>query len=373
VKPTLRKPLLAFHTWVGLTAGLVFVVVALSGTALIFRSALERRLDPHRFIVAPADRRLPLDDLVARAKAAHPEATFLSVRFYGDPTMPFMALFSDKTYVHLNPHTGESLGVRQRYGEGFGWIEGLHKYIRLEPEIGENVNGALAFVFGGLMLAGLVLWWPATRRALRAGLTLNPKLSGRPWRLNLHKTIAIYALPVLLFSAGTGIPIAFDSTRVVLDLITGSKRDLPPAPLPHPAPGFAGFEAINRRIESLMPHARETYIALPRQGMVIAYAIAADAPNPNARSYVWLEAGTAKLVRYAPYARTSAGYRLYYWLLSLHTAVAGGSAVMLILLAATLSVPVLAWTGVASYLRRRAQRAGHAARSTAPAELATDR
>jgi len=46
---------------------------------------------------------------------------------------------------------------------------------------------------------------------------------------------------------------------------------------------------------------------------------------------------------------------------------------MLILLGATLSVPVLAWTGGASYLRRRAQRAAHATRSAAPATLSADR
>jgi vanillate O-demethylase ferredoxin subunit len=356
MKPALRKPLLALHTWLGLTVGLVLLVVALSGTALIFRSQLERRLDPHRFIVEAAATRLPLDDLIARAKAFHPGATFLSVRFYGDPTMPFMALFSDKIYVHVNPHTGAVLGTRERYGEGFGWIEGLHKYIRLDPEIGENVNGAFAFVFIGLFLAGLVLWWPATRRALKAGLTLNPGLSGRPWRLNLHKTFGAYAALLLLFSAASGVPISFDSTRIVLDLITGSKRDLPPPPPAKPAPVFAGFDAVNRQIERLMPRARETYIALPKAGLAVGYAIAADAPHPNARSYVWVDAGSAALVRYAPYAQTSRGYRLYYWLLSLHTAVTGGPLVAGLLILSTLSVPVLAFTGVSSYLRRKAQR-----------------
>jgi vanillate O-demethylase ferredoxin subunit len=367
MKPTLRKPLLTLHTWLGLTVGVPLLVVALSGTVLIFRSALERKLDPHRFIVAAGATRLPLDELVARAKAAHPGADFLSVRFYGDPTMPFMALFSDKVYVHLNPHTGEFLGARQRYGEGFGWVEGLHKYIRLDPEIGENVNGALAFLFIGLFAAGLVLWWPATRRALKAGLTLNPALKGRPWRLNLHKTFGAYAALLLLFSAATGVPISFDSTRVVLDLITGSKRDLPPKPPAQPAKTFAGFEAVERQIEGLMPGARETYIALPKNGLAVGYAIAADAPHPNARSYVWVDAGTAALVRYAPYAHTSPGYRLYYWLLSLHTAVAGGYLMQFVLMLSTLSVPVLAFTGVSSYLRRRAQ---HTARGLKPAAAA---
>jgi len=354
MKPALRTPLLTFHLWTGITVGLVFMTVALSGAALIFRGKLERALDPQRFIVEAGGQRLAIDDLVARAKAAHPGPEFLSVRFWTDPTMPVTALFSDKQYVHLNPYTGAFLGARQRYGEGFGWIEGLHKYLRLDPDLGENVNGTFAFIFVALLGTGVVLWWPATRRALVAGLTFNRKLSGRPWSLNLHKTIGAYAAVVLLFSALSGIPISFESTRSVLDLITFSRRDeLPVAPV-GPTPPFAGFDAVERQLNYLMPNATETYIPLPKKGIIAAYAIAADAPQPNARSYVYLDPAAA-VVRYAPFAQASAGYRLYYWMLSLHTAVTGGIAVQLLLLFATLSVPVLAWTGIASYLRRKSR------------------
>ena len=353
MKPALRTPLLTLHLWVGITVGLVFITVALSGAALIFRGKLERTLDPKRFIVEAAPTRLPIDELVARATASHPSAEFISVRFYRDPTMPFMALFTDKQYVHVNPHTGEVLGARQRYGEGFGWIEGLHKYLLLEPKLGENVNGTFAFIFVALLGTGVILWWPATRRALVAGLTLNRKLSGRPWNLNLHKTVGIYVALVLLYSATSGIPISFESTRAVLDAITFSKRDEAPTVPAAAAPEkFAGFDAVQREMEKLLPGATETYIPLPKKGLVAAYGIAAAAPHGNARSYVYLDA-SATVVRSAPYAETSLGYRLYYWMLSLHTAVAGGLVWQLVLLGGTLCVPLLAWTGIASYLRRK--------------------
>ena len=354
MKPALRTPLLTLHLWIGITVGVVFMVVALSGAVLIFRTKLERTLDPRRFIVAPGAVRLSPDELVARARAAHPASEFLSVRYYGDPTMPFLAYFSNKDYVHVNPYTGEILGTRPRYGEGFGWVEGLHKYLMLEPSVGENVNGTFAFIFIGLMLTGIVLWWPVTRKALKAGLTLNPKLSGRPWNLNLHKTIGIYAACVLLFSATSGVPISFESTRAVLDFMTGSKREAPPPAPATPAGKFVGFNAVAARIETLMPGAHETYIPLAKKGVIPAYAIAADAPQPNARSYVYLDSA-AHVLRFAPFAEASAGYRLYYWMLSLHTAVAGGFAMQLVLLCGALAVPVLAWTGVASYLRRKSR------------------
>lgn len=355
MKPSLRKPLLAFHLWIGLIAGLVLVVVALSGTVLIFRSALERKMDPKRFIVEAAPQRLSLDAMAEAAKAAHPTGALESVRFFKDPTMPAEYLFTTKEYVHIDPHTGKVLGIRQRYGEGFGWVEGIHKYLTLDPDLGENVNGAFAIVFVILFLTGLVLWWPASRKALVAGVTLNWRLKGRPWHLNLHKTFGFYVSLVLLFSALSGIPIALESTRIVLDTLTGSARET--APKASGQHGFVGFQAIADRIEHLTPGASETYIPLPKPtGLVSAYVIASDAPHPNARSYVWYDGASGKRLRYTPFAQATAGYRLYYWMLSLHTAVTGGWVVPMLLMLASLSVPLLFITGTTSYFKRRGAR-----------------
>jgi vanillate O-demethylase ferredoxin subunit len=363
---TTRKVLLPLHLWGGLTLGLLLVVMAVSGALLVFRKQLEHRLDPALFVVQPGVTRLAPDDLVARARQAHPAAELESIRFYGDPTAPFLVYFSNKDYVHLNPYTGAVLGIRARYGEGFGWIEGLHKFLHLEPTTGEPITGYAALVFGLIILSGVVLWWPATRRALKAGLTLNPKLTGRPWNLNLHKTLGIYAAVVLLFTTFSGVPISLDWVRDSLYLLTGSKKV--PAPVvaaSQKAAPFAGFTAMTSRVAEVMPAARETYIPLPKKGVVSAYAIEADAGHPNARSYVWMEPATAEVLKTSPYKRAGTGFRLYYWMMSVHTGMLGGPVVQVILGLAALLVPVLAYTGTASYLRRKYGRPATAAAKTA--------
>jgi len=255
--------------------------------------------------------------------------------------------------VHLNPYTGAVLGIRARYGEGFGWIEGLHKFLHLEPSTGEPITGYAALVFGLIILSGIVLWWPATRRALKAGLTLNPKLTGRPWNLNLHKTLGVYAALVLLFTTFSGVPISLDWAKNALYVRTGSKKVAAPGvAVPKEGP-FAGFNAMARRVAEAMPEARETYIPLPKKGVVAAYAIEADAGHPNARSYVWLEPATGAALKTSPYRQAGAGFRLYYWMMSVHTGMLGGLVVQIILGLGALMVPVLAYTGTASYLRRK--------------------
>ncbi|MEY2881064.1 MAG: hypothetical protein RLZZ15_3444 [Verrucomicrobiota bacterium] len=365
----LRQRLLPLHLWAGLTTGLVLILIALTGAALIFRSTLERPLDTARFVVPAGATRLTADELVARARVANPAAELESVRFYGDPTAPVLVYFKDKRYVHLDPHTGAVLGLRARYGEGYGWIEGLHKYLGFAPSnLGENINGTFALIFAGLLATGVLLWWPATRRALVAGVTFNLRLTGRPWNLNLHKTVGIFAAFVLLACAATSLPIAFDSVRAALYPLTFSAKT--PLPVPaSPAAPFGGFNALTDRVAALMPGARETFIPLPKNGVVAAYAIAADAPHATARSYVWCDGATGRVLRSQPYAEAPAGFRLYYWMMAFHIGAIGGWPVKIVLLLATLAVPLLAWTGAASFLRRRATTA--ARRKTSVAGRAT--
>ena len=368
----LRKALLPVHLWAGLIAGLVFIVVAVSGALLVFRPTLERPLDAARFIVAPGSTRLAPEALVTIARAANPAAELESLRFYGDPTAPFLVYFKDKRYVHLDPHTGKVLGLRARYGEAYGWIEGIHKYLGLPPsDLGEKINGTFALVLIGVALSGLVLWWPATRRALKAGLTLNWKLSGRPWQLSLHKSVGFYATLLLLASALTSLPIAFDGVRAWLYPLTGSAKALLPV-VAQPAAPFIGFDAIAREVERLYPAARETYLPLPKLGLAAAYVIERDAPHAVARSYAWFDGGTGKLLRQQPYADAPRGFRLYYWMMALHLGHVGGWPVKLLLLFGALSVPVLAYTGTASYLKRRAAKAARdAVGEKSPSSAAT--
>ncbi|MDI1335169.1 MAG: PepSY-associated TM helix domain-containing protein [Lacunisphaera sp.] len=351
---SVRKVLLPLHLWAGLTLGLILVVMSVTGALLVWRKPVETRLNQDKFVVAPGGARLAPDDLVARARVAHPGAELESIRYYGDPTAPFLAYYTDKEFVHLNPYTGQVLGIRKRYGEGLGWIEGLHKFLQIEPSIGENITGYTALTFGFIILSGIVLWWPATRKALKAGLTLNRKLKGRPWNLSLHKALGAYAAVILLVSVSTGVPISLDWAKDALYPLTGSTKILPPTPVTITAPmAFSGFDAAARSVIGVFPNAVETYIPLPKRGIVAAYVIEASAAHPNSRSYVWLEPATALVIQARPYAQAAAGLRLYYWMMSLHTGVMGGTAWRIILLLGALSVPVLAYTGTASYLRRK--------------------
>ena len=188
----------------------------------------------------------------------------------------------------------------------------------------------------------------------------------------MHKALGFYAGLVLLVSTVTGLPIAFDWVRAQLFPLTGSARaPLPVVESPAGTP-FVGFTAIASEMERLMPHSIETYIPLPKEGRVPAYAIAAGSPHQTARSYAWFDGGSGKLLRHQPYAAAPRGFRLYYWMMALHMGYVGGWTGKTLLLCGVIAVPVLAWTGLASYLKRRAAAAArqHPAPARVPATSA---
>src|SRR5207247_5758934 len=82
---TIRTIWLKAHLYVGLTIAVLLFIVALSGAALVFEDNIDRALHPALAYIAPGDRRLPLEDLVARVRVANPAAQLGSIRFPEKP------------------------------------------------------------------------------------------------------------------------------------------------------------------------------------------------------------------------------------------------------------------------------------------------
>jgi len=357
----LRRLLRPVHRWVGLSVGLVILWMALTGSMLVWRKQLETPLDRDLLSVPTCTQRLSLDALTANAVKAYPQGKLDYIRLIagepGEARMPAaMIRFTDQMFVYLNPCTGEVLGQRGRYRGPFGMLEQLHRF-RFMPN-GGLVVGSSAIVFGlVLVIGGLVLWWPGTWRGARRALALRtPRARGAARYIALHKTVGPYAALILLLLVLTGLPQSFDWYRNAVYRLAGSS---PPehAPASHAfAPGTPrlSMQAIWQKVQTLDSQAREVLLHFPMRAEdpVDIYAIDQDAPHPNARTLIAIDAYTGETLSFTPYAESSLGHRLYFWTLSIHTGLVGGWIGQVLLLFGVLCVPVLGYTGIRSWLRR---------------------
>jgi uncharacterized iron-regulated membrane protein len=366
MRAAIRKYLLPVHRWTGLTVGLLVTAMAMTGAAIMFRPQLEPLVNEALLTVPTCTVRVPLDTLTAGALVAHPGGRLDYIRIVaGAPDalrMPAaMVRFTDQVFVYLDPCSGAVLGQRHRFGGVLGTIEQIHRARFMHN--GSLVTGTCALLFALVLIGGgLLVWLPVSRRA--AAATLRPQ--ERPRGLNLHKSVGVYAAIVVLTSALTGLPQAFDWYRHGLYVLAGSAEPAPAPAIATPtgAPRLS-MEALWQRALAIVPHPADAllhYEAKPGAAMDI-YLVEQGAPHVNARSMLYLDPSTGATLRYVPYADSSAGSKLYFWTLSLHTGHVGGLFGQLLLLAGALCVPVLAWTGIGSYLRRRARAAAAPARA----------
>jgi ferredoxin-NADP reductase len=326
--------LLQLHRWTGLGAGLLFIAVAITGAGLVFRAQLEPVLVPS-MAVPPCSAPLTLDALAASARSASPGGGALKmVRLYDNPVAPARLRLSDGRWIYIDRCSGKVTGSQALYEGPFGTVARVH--IFLYPGVSELAAGCLAVLLAlSIIAGGIVVLRPARMAHLKRGLA---------FRRGLHQGLALYAAPILLVSAVTGMAQTFEWGTA-------------PAPVPKAAVQGSSLPLARllARAEDLVPHARKIQIRLPGgAGAPITFEIvASDAPHANAFSYVYLDPASGALLGHVPHAANRVGHKLYLLGAGIHYGWVGGLAGQLLLLAGALSVPVLAWTGTASFLRTR--------------------
>ena len=364
MSPAINKSIRVVHRWVGLTVGLVIVMMALTGSVNLFRAPLEPVINLDLLTVESCSERVPLDVLSANAQAVRPAAELDYIRIIagevGGERMPATRIrFTDQEFAYLNPCTGAVIGQRERYGGVLGTIEQLHILRFSEDKERSIITAVCAIIFAVFLIGGgIYMWWPRSGRSVKSALKFDPRLTGQARRMNLHKTIGAYASLILLALVATALPLSFDWFRSGLYVLTGSPM---PAKPPKSAAAPAGtapisMEAFWQQAQKLMPQPADTLLHFPgkKPGAALdGFMIARDAPHENARAMLYLDAYSGKVLRFTPYDASSLGHKLYFWTISFHTGTVGGIPGKIILLAGVLSVPWMAYLGFSSYLRRR--------------------
>nr|WP_246302139.1 PepSY-associated TM helix domain-containing protein [Granulicella arctica] len=233
-----RRVAFQIHLWCGVGLGLYMALIGLSGSALVFRSEIERALRPKLYVLHPgatSSARPTLDQLLHTATSALPDwqprgfeqlasspstMPVQPVVLYMMPR-PGHAVFAphsftpDQLLVYLDPYSGALLGARSRYAGVMGLAANLHYYL-LAGERGYVVNGVLAIAFLGVALTGWILWWPGVSRAISAlrihGLRRSLHGGRSNWRRfnwDLHATGGFWSNPALIAVIATGIFFVF--------------------------------------------------------------------------------------------------------------------------------------------------------------------
>jgi len=127
-------------------------------------------------------------ELVTNARAVHSTSPVNYIWVHSESDASTWVRFVDNDTVYLDPCTAAVLGEQYRYGGLFGRLEQLHRF-KFMPH-GSLVTGSSALSFVALtVIGGFIVWWPHTLRALKAALSFRSRLTGRAYRMHLHRAL----------------------------------------------------------------------------------------------------------------------------------------------------------------------------------------
>jgi uncharacterized iron-regulated membrane protein len=357
----LRAVVFWLHLLTGTTAGAVILVMALTGALLTFEPQIVEWAERDLRAVSsrPADaKRLDLDTIVAGARRANPDSRPTAVTVRAEPRSSVRVGFGRDSALYVDPYAGTVLGSGSKIGGALHVIEDWHRWLG-SREIGRPFTGVANLSFLGMAISGVFLWWPRpTRRgALRAVAVPSLRLRGRARDFNWHNSIGIWCAPVLIVITLTGAVMSYQWANDLLYRLTGN---VPPPPAGGPGamaqgePGKTNLAAILARAEQQVPGWVAITLRLPQRPTAPIVAVVQEPPawHPAPRSLLTLDATTAAVVSWEPFAAQNLGRRLRSWVRPLHTGEAAGVVGQAVVGLASTGGVFLVYTGVALAWRR---------------------
>ena len=353
---TWRKLARRVHLWLGLSVGIVFVMLCLSGAVLVYYPQIDTWLHPElaSSVQQPADYNAALSTLRTQYPdklgpwrfEITPEQQFIPARYYnpqetqGQGFAPMMVwLSADGNKLLRQSFWGDYLVT---------WLYNLH-FALLLSSTGTIIVGYLGLGCVLLLLSGLIAWWPKPgfwikqlrfkRRAALLGLLYD-------W----HKTIGLLALLPLLVVTLTGVMLALPKeTNAILgwtlDEVTTANR--PTATITFQQPQISVSQAVNIA-QTKLPNARLAWIETPsvNQGYYrLRMQVAGDKSTRFPHSYIDINPHSGEVVKLFDLNQQGISNQVKNWLHPLHNGSVGGTALKILWIIVSLASLALAWLG----------------------------
>ncbi|GAB3678829.1 PepSY domain-containing protein [Salinisphaera aquimarina] len=358
------------HWILGITAGAILVVVAVTGALMSFQQEILDWINADITAqIQQAGEPLPPPAIIQHYAAAHPEQTISSMFWRNDRPYPVVVGYRTPQTtgrhgerIALNPATAQPIGDIR--GETtFSFIRQLHQRLAAGAT-GKWLVGVSTLTLVVLCLTGLYVRWQ--RRPRRRWRWLWPRALGGKLAGEWHAVLGVWALLAYLLASLTGLWWSFDWYRDGARALfaSGSRGDAVALDSAH-AP--LDLDRVWSTIAPRVTDAQTVSVRLPRgPGQPVAvHFVAADAPHRYANDELSVNPATGALLAAAPYRDRSAGDKLLESVYALHMGAFFGLPGIVFMMLASLCMPVFFVTGWLLYLRRRRMKrrvpASHAA------------
>lgn len=369
----LRKVIFWSHLAAGVTAGVVILIMSVTGVLLTYERQIQRWADVRGYNVSrtSADAaRLPVETLLSKAQDAQ-RAAPSGFTLYADASSPATVAFPGGRVLYVNPYTGEALGEgAPRVRAFFRFVTDWHRWLGASGE-GRNtaraVTGASNLLFLFIVASGFYLWWPRkwTRKSVRAVTWFRRGQNGKARDFNWHNVIGFWSAAPLFVVVLSGVVISYTWASNLVYRLAGEEppaqqqRGGPPAggqqqQATAPSVPLEGLDNLLVKAEQQVEGWRSIALQLPQKpDAPVTFAIdRGNGGQPHLRSQLTLNRASGETVRWEPASNNTLGRRLRSWLRFAHTGEVYGLIGQTIAGLVSLGGAFLVYTGLSLAWRR---------------------
>ena len=366
----LRKIIFWCHLPVGTIAGVVILIMCVTGVLLSYEKQITSWADTRGYRAAPPTpetQHLPVETLITKAREER-GATPTAVTLKSDPSAPAEIAFGRETTIFVNPYTGAILGEgSQKTRNFFRVVTDWHRWLGAKGDnrnVARAITGASNLGFLFLVASGFYLWWPRnwSWKAVRNVTWFRRGLPSKARDFNWHNTIGFWSAVPLFIVVLSAVVISYTWAGNLVYRIVG---ETPPAPRANqPAPGSNANKENTPQTDNLnSAWSRAEQQVNDWRSISMQLPTAASAPltfnidrgnggQPQKRAQLVLDRATNNVVRWEPFSTYTRGRQLRSILRFAHTGEVIGVAGQTIAMLVSAGGAVLVITGLALAIRR---------------------
>ncbi|RBP45999.1 putative iron-regulated membrane protein [Roseimicrobium gellanilyticum] len=360
------------HLVAGVVAGLIILVMAVTGVIMTYERQILEWADGYHVTATQKASGISMEQLLGRmGERAKDGPAPSGVMILSEESSAVAVNLGREKQIYVHPESGDLLGEGNPGLRGFfKFVLGLHRWLAAQgdyKDIGGNITKAANVAFLLLMLTGVYLWWPKhwTWRAFHMRSTMNFRIHGKARHWNWHHALGFWGILPLSIIALTGLIMSYGWANNLLYSITGTEapppRQAPPGggkgggapPKPNPEQ-WKGLDAAWKLAEAKVPGWESIQIKLPEKpGASAAFTISTShRGRPDLKSTLTIDLKTGAESSYETFADYNTGRKLRLWSRWVHTGEAGGWIGQTLAGLASLAAALLVWTGLALTWKR---------------------
>lgn len=317
------------HFYVGLVAGLLWLVVGLTGSLLVFIPELRRLEVPGWTRVKPDRAPLSVEKLTQGLLRERPGDRLVSIYWDFKPDWSLnvrtVAPNGDRIHSFVDQYRGANLGSINYRHTWLQWAYDLHADL-LTGKLGREVNAWFAFALVLVAASGILLWWRGIKQ-WKLGLEYRTKASWKRQTWDLHNVGGLLFFAPLVLLAVTGAYYAYGEAyqKVTSALTCGPAVIAPPRAHASDGPPRPLDQMVTSALAAL-PGSQLSMILWPAKkgdAFTMRLQLPSD-PHRIGLNWVYVDPATAQVLRVDRFSQQPLGVQIIRLMTPVHYGTFGG-------------------------------------------------